>query len=159
MPLPTDVWHAYKHLAAEQGPPRQQQDHQHQQDQQKPQVQAVGAAAAAGEGEDEDEECLTLLLQCEQQQRQQQAHTHDHCHDQQTQHVAEHAGPRQGSCTAAGPTQHSTGCASTPAPSAALQQQLQEEFDVDVQEDELCMQLLQDVEQQHLSGPRGVAVG
>lgn len=153
MPLPTDVWHAYKHLAvappggsAEQGPRQQQQ---------------VQAAAAAADEAEEDEECLTLLLQCERQQ-QQQAHTHHHHHQQQQQESQDHRqhqqqqqgpdhpGPCHQSCMAAGPAQHSTASASTPVPC---------DCDVGLQEDELCMQLLQDVEQQHMSQPRGVAVG
>lgn len=134
MPLPGNIWQAYRHLEQQPGQQDQhvQDHHQRRQQQQAPslpvaqQLQAVrseGAAAAAGEDAaqasaaadgEEDEGYLRLLLQCEQQRLQ-----------PPPQHPPE---AKQGAA----------GCAD-------------DVVDVDTADDELYMQLLQAVEQQHVA--------
>jgi hypothetical protein len=155
MPLPGDVWQAYRHLVQQQG---QQQD-SHQQLQVMSSASATAAATAAAAGCEEDDALLLLLLLCEQQHQQHLQQQHEdgsstlqqlQCHAEQEGHLLHEA--HAGTYAAHGgpvelPEAHQD--AAECADAAGCSDDL--DMNVGTAEDELYMQLLQAVEEQHVA--------
>jgi hypothetical protein len=189
MPLPTEVWQAYKHLVLQPDQPQQQQQqqqsgpqeqhqqsgpqmqqqhllqqpdsHKHQPQPPGPQIQHQPQQPVPQHHavcDDEDEECLRVLLLCEQQQQQKHSSTPEQAShvqlpltqkqlqplpsspwQQQQLGLAGRASSAQGCCCRAtmlseGNSQMDTAVAGVDSGTGA-------------DEDEWCVQLLQDVEQ------------
>lgn len=184
MPLPGDIWQAYRHLVQQPGQQQAQQSSHHQQQQELShlpsahQLQAVssrGMTVAAAAGADaaqaaaviaaaeDDEGFLRLLLQCEQQHLQQQQDGNS-SPLQQPQCVTEQEGSLVMQESVAGQQRCSRqvlplACAgSSSPPTEAVRKAGCADADMDVDagdDDELYMQLLQAVEQQHAAVPQG----
>jgi hypothetical protein len=178
MPLPGDIWQAYRHMVQAQ---QQAQHGDHQQQRQQPshlpsaqQLQSlstigVTTAVAAGAVQaevaaDDDEGMLDLLLHCEQQHLQQQLLQHDSDSSpwQQPRCVAEQEGSVLKQASVAGQQRCRgqglpLGARDSTLPTEAVQDLTcmagcaDDETDGDTADDELYMQLLQAVEQQHVA--------